>query len=149
MLAATVNATEPFPDPLAPAPSVIQFDPLVAVQPQPLPLLTTTVLLPVPPDAANDVGLVETVNEHGVVPACEIETVRPATVSVPARVDAVVFGITEKSTDPLPEPAVVLVATTIHDGLAVATQSQPAPVVTDADPLPPVDPKVWEAGASA
>ena len=50
--AATLNATEPFPVPLAPDVTVIQFAGLFAVQAQPLPAVTATV--PLPPAAASD-----------------------------------------------------------------------------------------------
>ena len=59
VLAATLNATEPFPLPLAPEVTVTHAALLLAVQAQPLPADTATV--PVPPDAAIEelVGLIE------------------------------------------------------------------------------------------
>ena len=58
VLAATLNATAPFPLPLAPEVTVTHPAPLLAVQAQPLPADTATV--PVPPDAAIEalVGLI-------------------------------------------------------------------------------------------
>ena len=50
VLAATLNVTEPFPLPLAPAVTVTHPASLLAVQAQPVPAETATV--PVPPDAA-------------------------------------------------------------------------------------------------
>jgi hypothetical protein len=59
VLAATLNATEPFALPLAPEVTVTQPSLLLAVQAQPLPADTVTV--PVPPDAAIEAlgGLIE------------------------------------------------------------------------------------------
>jgi hypothetical protein len=56
LLGATVNATLPFPEPLAPAVMVMNVLPLaaVAVQVHVPPCVTVTVMAPVPPLAAND-----------------------------------------------------------------------------------------------
>ena len=59
VLAAALNATEPFPLPLAPEVTVSHAALLLAVQAQPVPLDTVTV--PVPPAAAIEalLGLIE------------------------------------------------------------------------------------------
>jgi hypothetical protein len=58
VFAATLKDTEPLPDPVAPAVTVIQLALLAAVQPHPLPAVTE--IVPDPPDAATDceVGLI-------------------------------------------------------------------------------------------
>lgn len=59
----------------------------------------------------------------------------PAMVSVPLRLDALVFAATLNATVPLPDPVAPL-ATVIQDALLAAVQAQPVATVTVLLPLP-------------
>jgi hypothetical protein len=134
--AATLNATLPEPDPVAPATRLIQAALLVAVQLHPAPAVT--VLLPDPPSLANAwlVGVAEYVQA---APDCETVNVAPAIVSVPDRLVVEVFAATLNPALPGPVPEVPLV-TVIHGALLVVLHVQPADVVTFVLPLPPAAP---------
>ena len=67
-------------------------------------------------------------------PSCVIVTVRPATVSVAFREETVVFAATAYATVPLPLPAAPETMVT-HDAELPALHTQPAPVLTDTDPV--------------
>jgi hypothetical protein len=82
VFAATLSATLPSPDPLAPAVTVIQAALLTAVQVQPVGAVTETLL--VPPAAVLDALVADSANVH-VTPLCVTVTVCPATVIVPVR----------------------------------------------------------------
>lgn len=146
VLAVAEKVTEPLPDPLAPCGIVIQLVSLRAVHPHPLGALT--LLVPVPPAAWNEVGVVSTVYPHGVVPVCVTVTVCAPTVMAPLRVLEVELAVTEKSSEPVPDPP-AFDASTIHETLVLACQLHPAPVVIVSDPVPPPAPKECEAGAAA
>ncbi len=133
VLAATLNATVPSPDPDAPPVTVIQAALLVAVHAQPV--AAVTVLLPVPADAANAWPVGEIEGEHEAA-ACVTVNVAPAMVSVPVRVDATVFAATSNVTAPLPDPVAPLVML-IQAALLAAVQLQPVAAVTALLPPPP------------
>jgi uncharacterized protein YhhL (DUF1145 family) len=145
VLAATLNVTEPFPDPLAPAVTVIHEALLVAVQLQPLPAVT--VIVPEPPVAATDcdVGLIAYVQDAA---ACVTVKVVPATVSVPARDVVAVFAATLNVTEPLPDPLEPAV-TVIQLALLVAVHPHPVPAVTEIVPEPPEEANDCEVGLIA
>jgi hypothetical protein len=91
VFAATLKLTVPLAEPLAPAVTVIQLAPLVAVHAQPDVVVTATV--PVPAVPANAWVDGEMLNAQ---PARDCVTVklRPAIVSVAVRLDDVVFAAT-------------------------------------------------------
>jgi len=82
----------PLPDPLAPDVTEIHDALVAAVQPHPLVEVTATEF--VPPLDADDCDVGDTPNEHGAA-ACVTVTTVPAIVTVPVRVDVVVFGAAE------------------------------------------------------
>lgn len=91
VLAATANATVPFPLPLAPDETVIQPTLLTAVQPHPVGAVTA--MPPVPPLAVNSLRGADTEYEQPpAAPDCVTEKLRPAIVIVPLR--GVVRGFT-------------------------------------------------------
>ena len=120
LFAATVNPTEPLPVPLAP--DVIDIQPalLVAVQPQPLPALTSTE--PLPPLAAT---LNEDVRSEIEQPLpCVTVNVRPPAVIAALR-DGPLFRAAAKRTVPSPVPLAPDKIVS-HDIVEVAVQPQPA-----------------------
>jgi hypothetical protein len=132
-LAATVKATLPLPDPLAPEVMVIQLSLLAAVQAQPVPAVTATAV-PAPPLLPIDwlVGLIDAAHP----PPCVTVNVCPAIVMVPVRA-APVFALAAKVTVPLPLPDAP-VLTVSHGALLTAVQAQPAATVTSIEaPAPP------------
>jgi len=131
VFAATLNVTEPLPDPVAPPVSVIHGALLAAVQAQPV--AATTVLPPLPADAANDwlVGKIE--GEQGAA-ACVTVNVAPAIVSVPVRLEATVFAAISNVTRPFPDPVAPPVRV-IHGVLLAAVQLQPVAATTALLPL--------------
>jgi hypothetical protein len=134
VLAATVNATEPLPAPLAPAVTATHATLLVAVQSQPAAVVTAT--LPLPPGAAIEASGGAIVYVHGTGAAAWFTVnVWPAMVSVPVRA-LPVLAATVNATEPFPVPTAPAVTAT-HGTLLVAVQSQPAAVVTATLPLPP------------
>jgi hypothetical protein len=66
-------------------------------------------------------------------------------VIVPLRNEAPVFGATEKSTVPFPDPPCTPVIM-MKLALLIAVQLQPCPVETETVPVPPPDPKAWLVG---
>ena len=72
--------------------------------------------------------------------------VAPAIVSVPVRLDAIVFTPTLNPTVPLPDPVAPLV-TVIHAALLAAVHAQPVATVTPLLPVPPDAANDWPVGA--
>lgn len=145
LFAATLKATVPLPEPLAPLVIVIHDALLVAVHVHPLPLVTVN-----DPVAPPETTLVETGESEYVqdAAACVIVNVWPPAVTVPVRAAVVAFAATLKPTVPLPEPLAPLVIV-IHDALLVAVQAHPLPLVTLNDPVLPPATTDCEAGESA
>lgn len=110
---------------------MIHGTPLDAVQLQPVALVTAT--NPAAAAASTDAFTGEIAYVHA-TPSCVIVTVRPATVSVAFREEAVVFAATAYATVPLPLPAAPETMVT-HGAELPALHAQPAPVVTDTDPV--------------
>jgi hypothetical protein len=142
VFAATVNVTEPLPDPVAPPLTVIHAALLPAVQLQPV--AAVTALLPLPPAAVKDWVAGEIDGEHAAA-ACVTVNVAPAIVSVPVRIDATVFAATLNPTVPLPDPVAPLVTVT-HGALLVAVHAQPVATVTPLPPVPPEAVNDWLVG---
>jgi hypothetical protein len=139
VLAATLNLTVPFVEPLAPAVTVIQLALLVAVHPHPDVVVTVTV--PVPPVPANAWFDGEMLNAQP-ARACVTVKLRPPMVRVAVRLDALLFTPTLKVTVPLPVPLDPL--DTINQfALLVAVQAQPAGAVTPTLPAPPLPANSW------
>ncbi len=126
VLAATLNVTEPMPDPLAPAVTVIQDVVVVVVQEQDVPEVTLRVRLLASASTAKLVGV--RVAEQPVAPWVTV-TVWPATVTVPVRAVPVVLAATLNVTEPMPDPLAPAV-TVIQDVVVVAVQEQDVPEVT-------------------
>ena len=102
------------------------------------PLAVVTLNCPVPPDAGNELPLIEAEYVHGSVPAaCVTVNVLPAIVSVPVRLDVEVLAATVNPAveDPVPPAPAV-----IHGTFEVDVQAQPAAAVTPTLPLPPAAP---------
>ena len=133
VFAATSNVTEPLPDPVAPAVTVIHAALLAAVHAQPV--AAVTLLPPLPPAAVKDwpTGEIDGAQEAA---AWVTVNVAPAMVRVPVRIDATVFAATSKVTEPFPDPGVPLM-TAIHAALLAAVQLQPVAAVTVLLPPPP------------
>lgn len=130
-LAATVSVTEAAPVPLA-GRTVTHEAFEEAVQEQPPSVVTATFC--VPPLLAIEalVGDAEKVHD---APACVTVIDRPATVTVPVRLEVVVLAATVRVTDPPPLPFVV--ERVIHPALDDAVQAQPAVVETLIVCVPP------------
>jgi hypothetical protein len=126
VLAAMEKATVPLPDPLAPDVIVSQDELSVAVQLQPVVVVTLTLLVLAASDGFRVVGA--TVKTQG---AAAWVTVRvcPAIVSVPVRGDVTVLAAMEKATVPLPDPLAPDVIVS-QASLLVAVHEQPLVVVT-------------------
>ena len=134
--------TEPVPDPVAPAPIVIQLALLAAVQPQPLGAVTATVPLLEPyTTLADDEAIVEL---HG-VPACVTVKLAPAIVRVPVRLVVAPLAATVNVVVPGPVPAAPEL-TVIHAALLTADHTQPVPTLTVLLPVPPPATTVCEVG---
>ena len=110
---------------------MIHGTPLDAVQLQPVALVTATD--PAAAAASTD-ALTGAIAYVHATPSCVIVTVRPATVSVALREEAVVFAATAYATVPLPLPAAPETMVT-HGAELPAVHAQPAPVLTDTDPV--------------
>jgi hypothetical protein len=135
-----MNVTVPLPLPLAPAVIVIHATPLVALHAQPA--AAVTVVAPGPPGVPMlpDVGFTTYVHGGGgVVPACAMVTVWPATPMDPARLTVVGFAAIVNVTDPLPVPLAPPVIV-IHGTLLTAVHGHAGPVVTVVAPGPPAEP---------
>jgi len=126
VLAAIENATVPFPDPLAPDVIVNQVELSVAVQLQPVVVVTLTLLVLAASDGFRVVGA--TVKTQG-APAWVTVKVCPAMVNVPVRGDVDVFAAMENATVPLPDPLAPDVIVS-QEALLVAVQLHPDVVVT-------------------
>ena len=126
VLASIEKATVSLPLPLVLDVMVSQEALLVAVQEQPV--VVVTFVLPVLAVAVglNEVGATE--NVQG-APACVTVNVWPAMVSVPVLGEVDVFAAIEKATVPFPEPLAPDVMVS-QEALLVAVQAQPAVVVT-------------------
>jgi hypothetical protein len=140
VFAATENWVVPLPLPLPAAVIVIHESLLVAVQAQPVTVVT--LIEPDPPlaGALCEVGLM--VNAQPL--ACGAVKVCPATVIVPVR-DALWLAATVNCTVPLPLPLAPAVMV-IQASLLTAVQTQPAPAVTLTELDPPLAVKVWLVG---
>jgi hypothetical protein len=138
--AAAEYSTVPFPLPLAPEVTVSHESELAAVQPQPAGAVT--VMLPVPPSAATDCVVLESVYVHeGVVtaPACVTLKAMPAIVSVADRSAEAALGLTRNLTSPGPTPDPPAV-TTSQDAELFAVHEHPLSANRSTDPSPPADP---------
>ena len=133
VLAATLKPTLPLPVRAAPLVTVIQEAWLTAVHAQPPPVVT--VLVPVPPAAANDALVGEVLNVQ-LAAACVTLNVTPAIVNVPERLVVAVLAATLKPTLPLPVRAAPLV-TVIQEAWLTAVHAHPLPAVTVLLPVPP------------
>ncbi len=140
--AAIVKEAVPFPEPLAPAVTVIHPTLLTAVHAQPV----TAVIVadPVAPLAATDCDEGEIVGVQG-APASFTVNVLPAIVSVPLRGVVVGFAAAVNATLPAPEPDVPDVMV-IHASLLTVVHEQPAGADTVTLPVPPVPATDCEAG---
>jgi len=138
-LAATLNATVPFPLPDAPLVIVSQSGlAVVAVQLQPV--AATTLTLPAPPVEPTGWLLDEIV---GLQPfPCEIVNVCPAIVNVPVRA-APLLAATLNPTDPFPLPDVPLVIVSQSELFVDAVQLQPFAAEIVTVPVPPLAPIDW------
>ena len=126
MFAAIEKATVPLPLPLAPDVMLSQEALLVAVQVQPVVVVTLALLDPAVAAGFNEVG--DTVNVQA-TPACVTVTVWPATVSVPVRGDVAVLAAMAKPTVPFPLPLAPDVMLS-QEALLVAVHVHPVAVVT-------------------
>src|SRR5512134_3015303 len=99
VLACTASCTEPFPEPLAPALTLIHETCETEVQLQPVAAVTATEMLP--PEAATVCCCGAMANEHPAV--WMIVNVWPPMLSVPVR-SVPVLAATLKVTEPSPEP---------------------------------------------
>ena len=146
-LAAALNPTVPPPLPLAPVVTV-NHDVLLLTPVHAHPVGAVTVVEPVPPPAATDWFGCEIAYVQGVA-ACVTENVWPAIVSEPFRCVPLGLAATLKPTVPAPLPLAPLV-TVNHDVLLLTpVHAQPANVVTDVEPVPPLAAAEWLAGNSA
>ncbi len=138
-LAATLKPVEPLPLPLAPLVTVIQLTLLEPDHGQP----AGAVMLvdPVPPVAATDRLLAESVNVHP-TPACVTVSVCPATVSVPTRCVVLAFPDALKPTVPAPLPVAPLVTVNQPVSLLTEVHEQPAGAVTVVEPFAALAPSV-------
>jgi hypothetical protein len=112
--------------------TVIQAALLVAVQAQPAAAVTVTVPV-VATDVLSSTDEGRIVNVHG-APGCVIVNVLPPIVSVPVRAVVLVFCVTLYVTVPLPVP-LAPTPIVIQASLLVEVQLQPAPAVTEINPL--------------
>jgi hypothetical protein len=133
VLAATLKATVPLPEPLDPLVTVIQLAESVAVHAQPLPAVTAND--PVPPPAGAEWLDADRLKVHGAA-AWVIVNVWVPTVMVPVRPDVFGFAATLKVTVPIPVPLAPFVMV-IHAVLLVAVHEQLVPVVTLKDVVMP------------
>lgn len=132
VFAATSNATEPLPEPVAPAVTVIHEALLVVAQLQSV--ATVTALFPLPAAALKDCVVGEIDGVHAAA-SCVTVNVTPAIVSVPLRLEATVFAATLNAVVPLPDPVAPLV-TVIQAALLDAVHEQPVATVTLLLPVP-------------
>jgi len=126
VLAAMLNVTEPMPDPLAPAVTVIHDVVVVAVHEQDVPAVTLSVRLVAVASTVKLTGV--TVPVQPTIPRLTV-TVWPPTVNVPVRELPVVFCAMENVTEPMPEPVAPLVIV-IQPVVVVALHEHDVPVMT-------------------
>ncbi len=131
-LAAALNATVPFPLPLAPLVTVSQ-DVLLLTPVHEHPAAVVTLVEPVPPPATTDWLAGEIAYVHG-VPACVTVNVWPATVSVPLRCVVLALAAALKATVPLPLPLAPLVTVSQDVLLLTPVHEHPAAAVTLVEP---------------
>jgi hypothetical protein len=136
---------EPFPDPFAPAVTVIHVALLTVVHAQPV--MALMVVDPDPPDALTVCDDGEIVGVHG-APASLTVNAMPPIVRVPFRGVVVGFGSALKPTVPPPVPLLPDV-TVSQPSLLVADQLQPPCVVSVTLPVPPTPPTDCEIGEIA
>ena len=122
----------PLPEPLAGV-TVIQLALLEAVHPHPVPEVAETVIEPLPPEAASEPVIGDTVNAQ--VADWVSNTVCPATMTEPDR-SAPVFAVAVSVTVAVPLPLVALVVT--HAVLVDTVQVQPVGATTVTGVVPPV-----------
>ena len=146
VLGATVKLTEPVPEPVAPALTVIQVTLLTAVQEQPV--VVVTVVDASAPAAGTDWVEGEIENEHP-AGSCVTENVCPPTVSVPVRGLVLALAATLKLTEPLPVPVAPLVTVNHPVSLLTPVHEHPDDAVIVAEPVPPAATTDWLVGASA
>jgi hypothetical protein len=142
-LAATLSFTVPFPDPDAPAATVIQLSLLATVHAQPSPAVTLTVTSPPVAPTCWDCGAMAKVQPAD----CDTEICFPATFIVPVRAGPVTGAILNLIVPP-PLPDVWPVSA-IHDAPLDAVHSQPSAAPMVADPLPPPAPKDCDNGPTS
>ncbi len=130
-LTATLKPTVPLPEPLAPAETVSHGALLLAVHPQPEPVVTATA--PVLAADATGALLWASVNVH-VAPAWVTVNVCAPIVRVPLRVAELWLAAMPKVTVPLPEPLAPAEIVS-HVALLVAVHAQPATAVTATAPV--------------
>ncbi len=128
VFASIEKATVPLPLPVTPDVMVIQEALLVAVQLQPVAVVTVLLLELAPAPGVSDAGETAKLQGDG-APAWVTVTVCPAMVSVPVRGDVAVLAAIENATAPFPLPLAPDVMVS-HAALLVAAQLQPASVVT-------------------
>lgn len=122
LFAATVNATLPFPVPLAPDVIESQLALLVAVQPQPLPAITLTEPVPPPAGAAKD----DSDSDNAQPSPCVTVNVWPAAVMAPLLAGPVLrAAVNRTAPSPVPLAPDVIVS---HGTADVADHAQPAEV---------------------
>jgi hypothetical protein len=136
-LAAALNATVPFPLPLAPLVTV-NHDVLLLTPVHAHPAGDVTAVDPVPPPATTDWLVGEIANVHDAA-AWVTVNVRPAMVRVPVRTEVVGLAATLYGTVPFPVPLVAPVSV-IQLAFDRADQAQPAPAVTPTLPVVPPEP---------
>jgi hypothetical protein len=133
-LGAMVKLTEPLPDPVAPAITLIQVALLTAVQEHPV--CAVTVVDTLPPAAGTDSIEGEIENEHP-AGSCATVNVWFPIVSVPVRGLGVALAAALNATGPVPLPVAPLVTVSHDVSLLTAVQAQLAAVVTVVEPVPP------------
>jgi hypothetical protein len=145
---ATLNVTEPFPVPVAPATTVIHGASLVAVREQPAPPpMATVIAAPAAATASLERSSVNTqFGDAGVLEDWVSVTVWPATRRAALRVPPP-LGSTRRLTSPLPVPLVAVIA--IQPASTEACQLQPARVLTAIVTVPPPAATVWVAGVTS
>src|SRR5688500_1443 len=138
--ASTVNCTAPGPDPDAPSVITSHGAALTAVQAQPGPAVTDTLLAPPDAPMVCDVALRPNVQPL----SCVTVTVRPATAIVPLRAGPA-LGAIDRSTPPLPLPAAAPF-TAIHPTALTADHPHDDPVEMSTRAAPPPAPAVRLSG---
>lgn len=139
----TVKVAEPAPEPVEPAVTVIQATPLVAVQLQPV--VVVTAADPFAPAAGTDWLVGEIENAHADA-FCVTVNVWPPIVTVPVRDCVAELAVALNVTVPPPVPLAPPVTVSQLVLLLTAVQLQPVPAVTLVSPVPLPEPIVLLAG---